>query len=128
MAVLKPIELSDLIDAAKRIAENPRMTDVERFDAIFDMEIARKIRDAGYHFDWYDPDTTYEADVEAYVKALSEFQTESLAQFLPIPPDVLNLADLHIIRDALRQHASPWSRNYQRNMELQEKIGEVLGC
>lgn len=47
-----------------------------KYDLIFSDMIIVKINKTGIGVDWYDPDTTYEADVRAYVDALVEKATE----------------------------------------------------
>jgi len=67
-------ELSRLIDEASEIFHSEADWEV-KYDAIFAMNIWQKIREAGFGFDWYDPDTSYEEDVTAYFRALEGFQT-----------------------------------------------------
>lgn len=47
-----------------------------KYDLIFSDMIIRKVDKTGINIAWYDPDTTYEADVRAYVDALVEKATE----------------------------------------------------
>jgi maltooligosyltrehalose synthase len=54
-----------------------------KFDLIFSDMIITKIRKIDISIDWYDPDTSYEADVKAYVYALIEKATE-LAKILDV--------------------------------------------
>lgn len=44
-----------------------------KYDECFGCHLWNRIRDAGYYFSWYDPDTSYEEDVRAYVTALNEW-------------------------------------------------------
>ncbi len=44
------------------------------FDWVFDRCIWQQARDLGLAFDYCDPDTTYEADICAYVDALTEYE------------------------------------------------------
>jgi hypothetical protein len=62
-----------LIERAEAIFRSEADWEI-KYDTIFDMFIWRKIRDVGHHFEWCDPDTSYEEDVTAYVTALSEFK------------------------------------------------------
>jgi maltooligosyltrehalose synthase len=76
-----------LIDIAQAIAYCNRITCwKEKYDYIFDMKIGKCIRDAGYNFDWYDPDCSYEDDVRAYVNALVEWKEEMLDKQITITP------------------------------------------
>ena len=45
-----------------------------KYDTIFTMGIGSKIIEAGFDFNWYDPDTSYEEDVTYYFRALQDFQ------------------------------------------------------
>lgn len=57
---------------AIKIFEDESLSWEEKYDAIFSEDISRKIRDTGAYVDWCDPDTSYEEDVTAYIKALRE--------------------------------------------------------
>lgn len=67
-----------LIVQANQIVLNPNLDWEQLYDQIFDMWIWKKIHAAGYAFDWSDPDTSYEEDVLAYVRALNEWLEEHL--------------------------------------------------
>lgn len=56
------------------------ISDETKFDVIFGMNIWQSIREEGYHFEWCDPDTTYEEDVTAYVKALVQWRDNQTGQ------------------------------------------------
>ncbi len=76
-------KLIELIDEASKIFHSDTDWEV-KYDAIFGMKIGQKIIAAGFSFDWYDPDTTYQEDVTAYFRALEEWKdrwsgTEQLA-------------------------------------------------
>lgn len=43
----------------------------EKFDLIFSDKVSGKVSKI-YHFSYYDPDTSYEEDVRAYVDAFNE--------------------------------------------------------
>jgi maltooligosyltrehalose synthase len=47
-----------------------------KYDAIFAMEIHHLIREAGFTFEWYDPDSSYEDDVRCYFSALEKFKDD----------------------------------------------------
>lgn len=62
-----------LIERAEEVFRSEADWEI-KFDTIFGMYIWREIRSAGYGFEWYDPDTSYEEDVTYYVNALTEFK------------------------------------------------------
>ena len=63
-------ELFGLIDKAIHIYESDLSWE-EKYDLIFSAQISRKIFKL-IRLDYYDPDTTYEADCEAFISALRE--------------------------------------------------------
>ena len=76
----KTQELKEAIREARRILNDEEMEDSDsdyeqRYDTIFDLGkkvIYPLIRELRISFDYYDPDTTYEEDVRAFVDALVE--------------------------------------------------------
>jgi hypothetical protein len=74
-------QIFELINKAEMIYNSTADWEI-KYDLIFseDTKIWKKIRDAGFSFDWYDPDTTYEEDVTAYIYALRKFR-ESFGDF-----------------------------------------------
>ena len=44
-----------------------------KYNAIFAMRIPEQFRQLGLSFDWYDPDTSYEDDVRAFISAVEQF-------------------------------------------------------
>lgn len=54
-----------LTKKAVKIQDNQELTWEEKYDLIFSEKISGKAQ-----IDWYDPDTTYEEDVRAFVDAL----------------------------------------------------------
>jgi len=44
----------------------------EKYDFIFSEQISKKVN---HLFDYYDPDTSYEADVKAFMRAFTEYVT-----------------------------------------------------
>jgi hypothetical protein len=66
-------QVSKLIDEAEVIFNSTATWEV-KYSLIFAMEIWKQINEAGYDFDWYDPDTSYEEDVTYYFHALKDFQ------------------------------------------------------
>lgn len=73
--------ISDVLKA-ERIFLSSAFTWEQKYDRIFDMRLADKIRCAGYAFDYCDPDTSYEQDVRALMAALTEFK-ERIISNLP---------------------------------------------
>jgi len=75
-------ELRALIAKAKELTTAPEFQNPDEremfwdrvYSQIFSPHISQRIcqllKDQGTPFDWYDPDTTYEEDVKAFVKAL----------------------------------------------------------
>jgi NAD(P)-dependent dehydrogenase (short-subunit alcohol dehydrogenase family) len=76
----KTQELKEAIREARRMLNDKELNDSdpdyeERFTTIFDLGkqvIYPLIRQLRVSFDYYDPDTTYEEDVRAFVDALVE--------------------------------------------------------
>lgn len=64
--IRKFVELADL---AKEIVET-NMSWKTKYELVFSDDIRGGISDTDIYFDWLDPDTTYEADVLAYVNAI----------------------------------------------------------
>lgn len=75
-------EIVDLIEQANKIYNSTADWEI-KYDLIFDLGIWQKIREAGFSFDYYDPDTSYEEDVQAYLSALNEFK-EKLGNVLEV--------------------------------------------
>lgn len=63
-------EFIKLADQARTIAESEADWET-KYDLIFSPYLSQVIRSLEIQFEWYDPDTTYEADVRAYVSAIS---------------------------------------------------------
>ena len=64
---------------ATRIA-NSAATWEEKYDIVFSEHLSREANSL-FSFDYYDPDTSYEEDVMAYVRALQE-KADSLSRVL----------------------------------------------
>lgn len=62
-----------LIDAAIVVFESSATWEI-KYDAIFGLKIPHTIEEAGFNFDWYDPDMDYEDDVTAFINAIKEFK------------------------------------------------------
>ena len=43
-----------------------------KYEAVFSKDLSRKVWELDHSFDYYDPDTSYEEDVRAFVDALQE--------------------------------------------------------
>lgn len=61
-------ELNFIYNNALKIYESNTLTFEEKYHLIFSDDISLKT-----NFDWYDPDTSYEDDVNAYMSAFTEF-------------------------------------------------------
>lgn len=57
---------------ANEIYNNDRFSWEKKFDKIFSDKISVKINSL-IRLDYYDPDTTYEEDVSAYIAALNDY-------------------------------------------------------
>lgn len=64
-------ELARLRDRAVLIAESAASWET-KYALIFSATMSRRVWGLDSGFDYYDPDTTYEADVRAFVDALQE--------------------------------------------------------
>lgn len=69
-------ELVSLVKEANQITESTADWDV-KYDLIFGLGIHQVIKEVGLNFSYYDPDTSYREDVQAFIRALNEFM-ESL--------------------------------------------------
>lgn len=69
-------QVRNLVLEARRIAENDLLLWERRYDLIFNERVSRRLFDALDASNYYDPDTTYEEDVRAFMQWLnSEFPT-----------------------------------------------------
>lgn len=70
-------QIVDLIDESDRIFRSSAGWET-KYDMIFHRRIYldSKMRAAGIRFHWYDPDTSYEADVTAYMTPLLALREE----------------------------------------------------
>lgn len=78
------LELASLRDRAVRILNS----DAEwktKFDLVFSDDLSLKVWELDPGFDYYDPDTTYEDDVRAFVDALQERVAELEKTFMANP-------------------------------------------
>lgn len=56
---------------ANKIWESDELTAEDKFDLIFSQDISQAVHQE-MHLDYYDPDTTYEEDVAAFMNAFNE--------------------------------------------------------
>jgi hypothetical protein len=59
-----------IYEKAKKIHEAKDLEAGEKYDRIFSEKISRKV---SHLFEWSDPDTTYEEDVAAFMRAFEEY-------------------------------------------------------
>lgn len=68
-------QLVVLLDRAEQIRASAA-TDEEQYDLIFCESLSRKVfklfNELGSSLDYYDPDTTYEEDMDAFINAFRE--------------------------------------------------------
>lgn len=67
-----------IYERAKRIVESNEIDWDDKYDLIFSEEISQK-----FNFDYYDPDTSYKEDVEAFISAFDEYMRKQkiISQF-----------------------------------------------
>lgn len=65
-------ELEETFNYIQRIY-NSDLSWEAKFDLIFSSEGSQKFCKLARHFDWYDPDTTYEEDVSAFFYAAKSY-------------------------------------------------------
>jgi hypothetical protein len=63
-------KLARLTEIATAIVDDAQTPWKVRFEAVFDDGIAQEVSDLGFVIEYYDPDTSDEEDVLAYVNAL----------------------------------------------------------
>ena len=62
------------IDHHNAILDSKDLDWFAKFKLIFwEYALHRDINESGFYFDWYDPESSYEDDLRAYVKALNKF-------------------------------------------------------
>lgn len=64
-------EFVHLVELAQFISRSDKLTWEEKFDLIFSDRISGAIHRTGIEFEYYNPDTTHQEDVCAYIKAVS---------------------------------------------------------
>ena len=65
-------EFVRLAKVASKISDSSDTSWELKYELIFSEEISVAIRNTGVSFEYYDPDTTYEEDVRAYVNSVNE--------------------------------------------------------
>ena len=78
----KATEVLQLIETADNLMKAEHLDWEDRYDMIFALRVQDPIRDLGWTFEYYDPDTTYEEDVKALVGYLTETMRPRLEAFL----------------------------------------------
>lgn len=73
-------EFLALVALAKNIVETDSLMWEEKYEAVFSSRISKRIQVLGFSPDYYDPDTTYEEDVTAYVNAIGAKADELLEE------------------------------------------------
>jgi hypothetical protein len=72
--MVKMVELYEIYFKAKAIMESTQHDWEEKYDLIFSKEISGRVYDlktgSGV---WYDPDTTYQEDTEAFFRQFKEY-------------------------------------------------------
>jgi hypothetical protein len=76
-------EIVARINEAERIDRSSASAEI-KYDTIFGLGIWQDIEAGGYHFEWYNPDTSYEEDAARYLDALRKFK-QSLGNLLEEP-------------------------------------------
>lgn len=64
-------EFVRLTEKAERLQKSGAASEVI-YDEIFSDDISGAVKQLGLSFEYYDPDTSYEEDVQAYVRAMRE--------------------------------------------------------
>ena len=64
--------LAELIDKAEVIFSNPDVSWEDKYSLIFGMKMWDKFKKAGINITWYDPDTSYEDDITAWMWAIRD--------------------------------------------------------
>ncbi len=66
-------ELLEIVKQANRIWKHEIYSDRLKYDLIFSNEISVWVQKTFRSFEWCDPDTSYEEDVDAFMHALNDF-------------------------------------------------------
>lgn len=69
-------KLEEILQVCEQIQDS-NLDDEQKYDLIFSENVSRQVfslcREMGKSLDYYDPDTTYEEDVRAFVHALQDY-------------------------------------------------------
>ncbi len=71
------------INAAEKVFQSDLSVET-KYNLIFGMDIAQKIRKLGVDFDPYCPDTSYEGDIKSLLDPAIEFRDGELQQFIKL--------------------------------------------
>lgn len=69
--------LKELYDKVKKIVNNDLITEEAKYDFIFSESISDELYKIVPKFEYYDPDTSYEEDVDAFVNAFDNLINSS---------------------------------------------------
>lgn len=70
MRIGNTVYLRSVLSHIKNIYEHSDTKWEDKYDTIF--RLGRGLNEAGFGVEWYDPDTSYQEDVQAYVQALRD--------------------------------------------------------
>ncbi len=82
MDLEKARKFIQLVAVAHAIFDDPTLSGKEKFDRIFSKEVTGKIRGLGISIRYFDPDSSYEEDCEAFLNAADAKVAEVQAQML----------------------------------------------
>ena len=69
---MKPLdELLDVVTQVNQVFTSEALSWEAKYDLIFSETLSQRVFDLS-HLDYYDPDTTYQEDVEAFVNAVNQ--------------------------------------------------------
>ena len=94
-----------LADQVFHIADSPEISAETKYELIFSEELGPRTLGQLFSIDYYDPDTSYEADVAAYVSALRE----KCSDLKKTHPGAFSTAGSESVVDLARQVAAETS-------------------
>lgn len=74
-------DLLNKIKVARFTRDDPRLDDEAKYNKIFGLGISKLANDYGFSTEYYDPDTTYIADVNAYLDMLDILEEKIKTKF-----------------------------------------------
>lgn len=75
------MELAEIYLKAKAIVESSRLDWEEKYDLIFSKEISQRVYELRTGSgSWYDPDTTYREDTEAFFEQFTDYMKENYSR------------------------------------------------